>query len=324
MDEQFEVIVQQQVGMVEWNFEQLKNALSEKMKEYDGLVYTEDDVKTAKNDLASLRKLKKEISDKRIEIKNRCLEPYEIIEAQAGELTELIDKPIGMIDGQLSEYEKNRREAVRKEIMKYFDEYGSGLPADILARVKELKYWDKWENATASRKSRVQGVMDAVKPVARDLETIMKAEEEFRESALEAYKRNLSLNDALEEINRGRRQKEMILAKERERIAREEQAKAEAKIAEEKKKAEEELKKKLAEQKQQDTPSESREGVKTAPKDIGATIPKAATQNSEKGLIRSSKDSEAEIVTLRIKATKAQLAKIKGYIEYCGAVYREV
>ena len=111
MGEKFEVVVQQKVGVIEWNFEQLKAALAEKMKEYEGLVYTEDNVKVAKTDIADLRKLKKEISDRRIEIKNRCLEPYEVIEKQAAELTDLIDSLLTRLMHSLM---STRRTGVRR------------------------------------------------------------------------------------------------------------------------------------------------------------------------------------------------------------------
>ena len=327
MDEQFEVIVQQTTGVIEWNFEQLKKALSLKMAEYDGLVYTEDDVKIAKSDLATLRKLKKEISDKRIEIKNKCLEPYGIIEAQAGELTELIDKPITMIDGQLSEYEKERRANIKKIITAYMDSQFSELPPRIAEKLKAKLYDEKWENVSTSRKRWEESIRYGLKTTLRDIESLESGEEEFREVALEAYGRNLDIKEALDEIIKAQRQKELILARERERIAQEERAKAEAeariKIEEEKKKAEEELRKKLEESKKQITPLDVPEGVKTASKDIEATIPKLTTQNSEKRQIEASEDREAEIHTLRIRATASQMKKIKGYIEYCGAVYRE-
>lgn len=332
MDEKFEVVVQQQVGVIQWNFEQLKEALSEKMKEYEGLVYTEDNVKVAKADIATLRKLKKAISDKRIEIKEKCLEPYTLIEAQAKELNELIDKPINQIDVQLTEYEKNRKEAVRKKIQDYFDEIGKELPPDILLKVKELKYKPEWENATTAIKRWKQGVEDKVRAAKRDLDWIDETvEEELREGAIAAYKRNLELQDVMTEVTKARKQKEIILAKERERIAAEERAKAEA---EARAKMEAEMKAKEAEKavapvqppikEEQNTPLNARLGVKSERNGEGLGNVQPATQNTVNEANTNADNSQAEIHTLRIKATASQWAKIKGYIEYCGARYREV
>ena len=320
-----QVIVQQEVGVINWNFEQLKNALAVKMQEYEGLVYTAESVKVAKTDIAELRKLKKAISDKRIEIKNKCLEPYEVIEKQAAELTELIDKPITQIDEQLAEYEKNRREAVRAKILAYFDEMGNGLiPANILNEIKKRKYNDSWENVTTAVKRWHQGVEDACRAAIRDLEFIEKtAEEEFRESAVDVYARTLDINSVMDEVMKMRKQKEQILAKERERIAAEERAKAEAEMKA-RQEAERAREVKPAVEPEQKVPEEARFAPENAPGGVKASIPAPTTQNAENSPSRTREDQVAEFHNIRIKATPEQFAKICGYINYCGAVYREV
>ena len=320
-EKELQVVVTQEVGVISWNFEEIKPVLVSMMKDYEGIVYTEENVKLAKNDIAFLRKVKKAISDKRIEIKNKCLEPYEIFEKQAAELTEMIDKPIAMIDVQLEEYEKNRKEEVRGKILAYFDEFGSGLiPDAVLKQVKSLKYSDKWENVTTSVKRWKQGVEDAVRASGRDIAWIEETvEEEFREMAVDAYCRKLQLTDVMDTVTKARKQKEMILARERERIAAEERAKAEAEI-----KARMEAEKKTEVTVEQKTPSDARSTPEKAPEPVKATIPNPVPQNSNLTPSRASENSETEIRTLRIKATKEQFNKIKGYIAYCGAVYREV
>ena len=321
MAEELQVLVEQEVGVISWNFDQLKAALAEKMKEYDGLVYTEDNVKAAKTDIAALRKIKKAISDKRIEIKKKCLEPYEVFEAQAGELTELIDKPINKIDVQLNEYEKIRREAVRNKIMGHFDFEGKVLPAPVLERVKALKYRSEWENATTAMKRWKQGVEDAIRATERDLKWIDETdEEEFWEAAREAYNKNLVLADVMTEVTKMRKQKEVILAKERERIAAEERAKAEAEMkAREKEQAPVDIPK----PREQEAVSDVREQPEFVRNEPQLNKPQPTTQIAEKGPSRIEEGDTAKIYSLRIRATDEQIRKIKGYINYVGAVYRE-
>ena len=57
---------------IEFNFEQLKQELTDKAEQYKGLVYTDDQVQDAKKDVAALRKFTKALSDERIKVKN-CL-----------------------------------------------------------------------------------------------------------------------------------------------------------------------------------------------------------------------------------------------------------
>ena len=51
---------------------------------------------------------------RRIEIKKKCLEPYDVIEEQARELKALIGEPIRLISEKVDDYE-DRRKAAKKE-----------------------------------------------------------------------------------------------------------------------------------------------------------------------------------------------------------------
>lgn len=82
------------------NLEELRKWLIPKLEFYKSLVVTEDDIKSAKAEKASLNKLKKAIDDKRKEIKKAYLEPYQIIEEECRKLLEMIDEPIKAIDSQ--------------------------------------------------------------------------------------------------------------------------------------------------------------------------------------------------------------------------------
>ena len=60
-----ELRVQQHPGTIELNFEELNAALDAKLAEYEGAIFTEDSKDIAKVEIASLRKLKKDIEDAR-------------------------------------------------------------------------------------------------------------------------------------------------------------------------------------------------------------------------------------------------------------------
>ena len=94
---------------LEFNFEDLKSALAERMELYRGLVVTEDGIKAAKQDRADLNKLREAIEAKRKEVKKACMAPYTEFEAKVKELVQLVDAPITAIDGQLKQYEEKRR-----------------------------------------------------------------------------------------------------------------------------------------------------------------------------------------------------------------------
>ena len=52
---------------ISWNKEEFRKKVSEIAARYDGLTYTEDQIKAAKADRASLNAMKKAISDRRID-----------------------------------------------------------------------------------------------------------------------------------------------------------------------------------------------------------------------------------------------------------------
>ena len=223
--------------------------------------------------------------------------------------------------------------------MGYFDFEGKDLPVEVLMKLKETKYDPKWENVSTATKRWKQGVEDRIRTARRELlwidETV---EEEFKEEAVRVYTRNLAVTDVMNEVTRMRKQKEMILAKEREKIVAEANAQIEANIiatkeriaaeerakAEARRKEEEESKNRPEVNQTQNTPSNAILGAEKPSNVSQLNISAPTTQNVERGPSRSAENKGAEIHTLRIKATPEQFAKIKGYINYCGALCREV
>ena len=86
---ELQVVVKQEVGKINWNFEELKTALATEMKKYTGIVFDDDSIADAKKTVAYLRKLKESVEDRRKDVKKKCLEPYNEMEKQAKELTQL-------------------------------------------------------------------------------------------------------------------------------------------------------------------------------------------------------------------------------------------
>lgn len=224
---ELQVIVQQTPGVISWNFEELKAALRERLDEYKKMVYDDSSIKTAKDDLAMLRKLRKAVEDKRKEIKNDCLKPYnDTIEPQAGELTALIDEPIELIDKRVKEFEAEQKSKRKQAILAYMSNAFAELPAAV-AKKAEFKVYDtRWENATAKEKD-WKAAIDAFRDdVKRSLDVIEGVDEEFREEARSIYAQNLELSAAMSRVQDLQAQKQRILEAERQRQEAEERRKA--------------------------------------------------------------------------------------------------
>ena len=215
-----QIKVTQNAGTISFNFEEIKEQLSAEMAYYKSMLFTEETKKEAKETVAALRKLKKEVSDRRIEIKKAYIQPYDEFEAKVKELDALINEPIAFISEQVAEFERKRIEEKKKLIGEIY----AGIMAehDFAAEYLPLDriYDSKWENATATQKAITEAIADRVKRMERDLYTIREMQSEFEDKGLAKYKSTLELADAIAVMNQYQKQKEEILRREKEREER--------------------------------------------------------------------------------------------------------
>ena len=221
--QEINLLVEQKNGSIETNFEEIKVALAAGLEEYKGMVFTAESQPEAKRTVASLRKLKKAMNDRRIEIKKTFMAPYTNFEAQVKELDKLIDEPIDFISGQIEEFERRRVEAKKAMICEIYTgimaEHGTVMEYLPLDRI----YDSRWENSTTAQKAITEAITAHVEHVEKDLDTIRAMESEFEDKGLAKYKATLELSDAITAMNQYQKQKEEILR----RQAEEEQRKAE-------------------------------------------------------------------------------------------------
>ena len=188
------------VQAIEWNHEEIKKEIAEKVKHYTNLVYTEDQIKIAKADRAKLIKFVAALETKRKEVKKQCLAPYEDFEQKMKEIVAIVNEPILMIDSQVKGYEEQQKAEKLEEIKAYWAEIlqDNKIPAGITF---EHLFDEKWLNASV-RMSAVQKEFDAkLDTITKDLATLSNLPE-FGFEATEEYKRSLDLNRAIAEGQR--------------------------------------------------------------------------------------------------------------------------
>ena len=223
-----EVQISRNNGTIDFNFEDLKDALTAELELYKNLVFTEDTKADAKKTVAELRKLKKQISDKRIEVKKLYMQPYTDFETKVKELDKLINEPITFISEQIDAFEQKRIEEKRELINSIYLELVSGR--EDIAGYAELNrvYDSKWENTSTSKKSIQEAITSYLDSVANDIAAIKSMESEYEAKALMRYKETGVLSDALLTIRQWEKQKEEILKAEEEKQKEEKQAEIEA------------------------------------------------------------------------------------------------
>ena len=254
--QEINLLVEQKNGTIGGNFEELKTALKAELEVYKNMVFTEEAKPEARKAVANLRKLKKSMNDKKLEVKKKFMVPYTDFEAQVKELDKLIDEPINFISGQIEEFERKRVEERKKLISDIYTEIITehGTVAEYLPL--QRIYDSKWENSTTTKKAIKEGIMKHVEHVEKDLATIRSMESEFEDKGIAKYKTTLELSDALTTMNQYQKQKEDILRRQEEEAQKKAEEEARRAAEEEKRKVEEEVHKAAEGEQKADTPAQ--------------------------------------------------------------------
>lgn len=201
------------------NFDEVRSGLENMMQAYAGLEVTEENIPERKKDVATLRKIRKAVDDKRKEVKRDYEKPLKAFEGKCKELTGLIDKEIEHINTGLEAFEAARAAEKRVKITKLYEEHIGGY-AEFLPMAKI--YDGKWENKSCSDKEIIADLQQYRLNVSNDLQALKNASGEYYDDCLKAYKQNGNLAAAMQRLT------DLRTAKERaESILREELKSAE-------------------------------------------------------------------------------------------------
>ena len=181
---------------IDFNFEEIKQELSNKVSEYTNLVYTDDQVKDAKKDVAELRKFQKALSEQRISIKKEYLKPFEEFEGKVKELESIVGEPIQLIDKQIKEYAEAAKQEKYNQIVVIYEKtnHPDWLTLGMI-------FDEKWLNTSINFKSITTTIESIVARVNTDLVTL-RSLPEFGFEATEEYKSSLDINKAISEGHR--------------------------------------------------------------------------------------------------------------------------
>lgn len=188
-----------QLPTIEWNFDALKTWLEGGLASYKGRVYDDSQINEAKKDAANLRKLKEAIDGKRKELKRDYLEPYEAFASQAKLLTDMIDKQIEEISGQVKAYDTRWKEEKRQRIEAEI--YGPMI-GDLAGLVPYDRLHEaKWLNRTASDSQISEALGAKIDRINSGLFAInnMELEPDLEAAVKAAFMRHFDLSEAMAE-----------------------------------------------------------------------------------------------------------------------------
>lgn len=212
-------------GSIQTNLDSLKAELTEVASKYEGVVVSEDAIPIAKKDLAGLRKLAKEIDDRRKQVKKDWNKPYTDFENEVKSALEILDKPINLIDGQIKEFDKAKKAEKEKHCRELFDANVGDLAEYI---TYESVFRDAWLNVSTKDNEILSDISGARVKVRADLDAIRALSTEFEAEVVDFYKKTGSLSDAIQ------RNTQLISAKQmaEKRVAEEQARKEEPPVIE--------------------------------------------------------------------------------------------
>ncbi len=316
---------------IEWNSDEIRKKTLEKLEKYKGIVYTDDNMKEARKDLAELRGFAADFDDRKKFVKKKIMEPYDQFEKELKDVLKLIQEPINLIDKQIKEYEEQKKTEKKVAIKVTYEaeigELGEAVPFERLFDSQYLL-------AKFSLKKAKEDIKAKIEKLKSDFEIIDRLESKYRINAKDMYIKTLDLSSALAEERRLVELEEKLKSDEEKKRAekearerREAEAKERREVAE--REAEAESQKSTAEAEEKRTsrfpvrsyPSESSEKVEPVEKKIvsGAVDPfvtKMETQASAE-----EKKYKARFFAV---GTLAQLNGLKEYMNQNGIKFGKV
>ena len=188
---------------LDFNFEEVKTWLSENLAAYRNMIVTEDGIAAAKSDKAKIRKISSAISEQRIAVKKRYLEPYNAFEANMKELSGMCDEASKNIDDQLKKFEEQRKAQKRNDLLAFYQTQNA--PAWLtFERIEN----PRWMNVTFSMDEAHKEITEKVSAINADIESISGFDAEFADEMLLEYKRTLIFSGAIQRGNELRRMKQ--------------------------------------------------------------------------------------------------------------------
>lgn len=147
MELTFQHNIEELPEMLAFNYDELKEGLQNYLSRFEGLVVTEDMIKSAEADRAAINKTRDAIKRARIDIKKRAFDEFE---QKAKELETMCDNVSEGIAAQLRQFELKRQEEKQKAVVEIVAEVINRTCADDVP-MAQSDYWRTFCNSNWNR-----------------------------------------------------------------------------------------------------------------------------------------------------------------------------
>lgn len=289
-------------AMLAFNYDELKEGLQNYLSRFEGLVVTEDMIKSAEADRAAINKTRDAIKRARVDIKKRAFDAFE---QKAKELETMCDKASEGIAVQLRQFEQKRQEEKQKAVREIVAEVVYRTCADDVP-MAQSDYWRNfcnanwnrskgaWKNSGTSLDSIQKELEAEVARVQKDAETLQSFVEsepiDIRTVAHDRFYAAFNLAETLDYLKGYKEEQKRIAA---------------AKAAEDARKAE------LAKQEAERTPEPT-------------PTPTDAPQTHENAPTDAQAGASKETYRLEVTGTREALTRLKAYGTQLGITFKNL
>ena len=186
------------LGVIDDNFDIHKIEIGKQMMKYQGLVFTDENIKEAKSTKAELNKMITTLEENRKAIKRKWNDPYNAFEAKVKEVVALIQGPLAEIDKQIVDFEERRKAEKRRAVEADIERQLLSVIGSNQTFIRQcgIAFDDRWLNAGMSMTQVSMDINNQIGQMLRDITTIQSVCEgdSMLGDLLLAYQDNKNLN----------------------------------------------------------------------------------------------------------------------------------
>lgn len=203
-----EIIKIEQMPKIFSQLEKVGEIIDKELEGIDEIACTEENKQDVKKRKTEINNTIKALETRRIDIKKKLLEPYDMFEEKYNkECKEKLQEASDKLSNKINEIENQQREKKKKSLIEFFEQYQTYYHLENIVSFEQLKL-----NITlsASEKSLKESILNQMKDIATDVNLII--QEEYSKEIMLEYKENgfnystakltiLNRHKALEELS---------------------------------------------------------------------------------------------------------------------------
>lgn len=185
---------------IEDNINSIKEYALNLSKYYQGVVFSEEQIKDAEEEKANINKQKKLVSDFRKEIVKQWNEPIKLFEETAKETEKLLGSTYDVINEQVKIFNNKVLEEIKEKVESYFNEYALSKNIDFISFDNlNVSITKGLLTSTGSLTKKTQDlIVNYIDDVEKNLKMISTLE--FKEEILVEYKRTLQIASSIANV----------------------------------------------------------------------------------------------------------------------------